>query len=439
MMEEYEASQSEQGSEWNSVAALAGKMGELGINSESIVAVPLQDFASQIGMSRVAISDFFKKQSKAFIKDNGKDVENPFILSASRIEGQRGRGNTMLTPEQQHYYLTEKIDAILATRKRLEMMEKMNQASLGAPPEGYKTQKQFAKDMGMSEESVKHFFRDYDLGLYTMEETKQAVVYLSPEQQDEYKAFRSRKIDMLGDDALTNSRIAKELGGLKQRVINAYVNNHRDYIFGETGQVKVDKINYVYTEEQYKRLREGLIEFIGEKRRANFPESAIAYYLESTGVNYERRHRPDWMKNEETGYNWEIDLYLPDYNVGIEYDGFAFHKETLEHDYQKDQLALNRNGTKVFHVREAGLPSMKEGMLGVERDYNYSKTDLSVTLNKLFSIMGIDIPQGVDVKRDADGIDKIMEERLAYMNFGINATLAVAGNVNNDIELKKAE
>ena len=116
--------------------------------------------------------------------------------------------------------------------------------------------------------------------------------------------------------------------------------------------------------------------------------------------------------------------------MGIEYDGRK-HKETLEKDYKKDQMALTNHGTRIFHVREPDLPEMKEGMLGVQRKNRHNKKSFSETLTELFSKMGIEIPGGVDVGRDAGNIDKVVEERLAFLNYGkVKAILDIADNTS---------
>lgn len=420
-----------QKSGWEDVAALADKMGQLGINPEDLKTESLGDFSEKIGVSRVAISGFFRKQSERFIEENGEGVENPFkLLSAGRGKN-GGRGHILvINQEQQQYYLQEKIDYLLAVQERLQRLE--SETNLEFAPEEYKTQMELAREEKMSTESVKHFFRNYDLPLYRMPGTNSPAYYLSPAQQAEYREFQNRKRFAKEGGELTISKLSKELGGVKRRLMDHALGKFSDYIYEGTEREKIGN-NLYFTPEQYTRYKEKMIEYMNDKRRANYPESAMSYYLDSVGIRHERTYCPDWMKNESTGHNFEIDLYLPDYNLGVEYDG-PHHKEKLEHDFEKDQMALERHGTRIFHIREPGLPEMKEGMLGVDRE-GYSKTALSEAITGVFAMMGIDIPQGVDVKRDAEGIDRVMEERLHYLNFGSNEALSAADNVVSDIRV----
>lgn len=70
--------------------------------------------------------------------------------------------------------------------------------------------------------------------------------------------------------------------------------------------------------------------------KSSFPEQAILFYL-SKVFNVESR-------NHIAG--WEVDLFLPDYNIGIEYDGIAYHS--------KDHL-VEREIRKTNDLIEAGV------------------------------------------------------------------------------------
>ena len=48
----------------------------------------------------------------------------------------------------------------------------------------------------------------------------------------------------------------------------------------------------------------------------SFPEQAICYYLSTIAC----------VKNREKIDNQEIDIYLPEYKIGFEYDGLYYHE-----------------------------------------------------------------------------------------------------------------
>ncbi len=48
----------------------------------------------------------------------------------------------------------------------------------------------------------------------------------------------------------------------------------------------------------------------------------------------------------------EIDILLPDLNIGFEYDGIYWHKDRKQYDKEKDDLACNK-GIILYHINEA--------------------------------------------------------------------------------------
>ena len=73
------------------------------------------------------------------------------------------------------------------------------------------------------------------------------------------------------------------------------------------------------------------------ENKTSFPEQAIFFYCRKIGET-NNRYKVD--------YRTEIDVYLPKYKVGIEYDGAYFHKGKIaEQREQRKQEKLNKLGT----------------------------------------------------------------------------------------------
>lgn len=54
----------------------------------------------------------------------------------------------------------------------------------------------------------------------------------------------------------------------------------------------------------------------------------------------------------------EVDIYIPELRLVVEYDGGYWHEGKVEKDNQKTEL-LNKEGYYVLHIREFGLPDLK--------------------------------------------------------------------------------
>ncbi len=66
----------------------------------------------------------------------------------------------------------------------------------------------------------------------------------------------------------------------------------------------------------------------------------LKFYYPDEEVIY--NHRPDWLKNPNTGYNLELDIYFPNLKLGIECNGGMHQLESqIQRDNLKQQLCDN--------------------------------------------------------------------------------------------------
>ncbi|MBE6140105.1 MAG: hypothetical protein E7172_00985 [Firmicutes bacterium] len=105
----------------------------------------------------------------------------------------------------------------------------------------------------------------------------------------------------------------------------------------------------------------------------SFPEKAIVYYISKIEKNIIESFKPDFLSGKE------IDIYLPDKNIGIEYDGFAWHKNKLR-DIEKNNLC-NDNNIKLIRIRENGCPKLDN----TSEDYYFEKNENFSNLNEIIS------------------------------------------------------
>ena len=69
---------------------------------------------------------------------------------------------------------------------------------------------------------------------------------------------------------------------------------------------------------------------------------------------------------------YELDIYLPDLGVGIEYDGAFWHHDKAEKDKKKQQH-VESLGSRLLRIREAPLPQISEADLIVNPRVELSK------------------------------------------------------------------
>ena len=68
------------------------------------------------------------------------------------------------------------------------------------------------------------------------------------------------------------------------------------------------------------------------------------------------------IKTEKYRYKYEIDIFLPDYNIGFEYNGLYWHSEIHKHkNYHKEKYEhFKSKGIQVYHVWEDDWNNKKE-------------------------------------------------------------------------------
>lgn len=79
---------------------------------------------------------------------------------------------------------------------------------------------------------------------------------------------------------------------------------------------------------------------------------------------------------------FEVDIFLPDLAIGIEYDGSYWHSEKQDYDLKK-QRALEAAGVRLYRVREKPLTKLSPDDIIVERVEELEKH----TVNKLLSLI----------------------------------------------------
>ncbi|MCQ2070537.1 MAG: hypothetical protein MJZ68_05365 [archaeon] len=130
--------------------------------------------------------------------------------------------------------------------------------------------------------------------------------------------------------------------------------------------------------------------------RTSFPEKTIAYYLGKI-TDVEESITPF------EGYKGELDIYLPRYNIGIEFDGSHFHND-VNKDLKKNDYC-RKNGIRLIRVREIDCPELPNcECINME---GRGIKELEIAIRKLLDILHDDFSIDTDITIDikADQID----------------------------------
>lgn len=139
------------------------------------------------------------------------------------------------------------------------------------------------------------------------------------------------------------------------------------------------------------------------EKHTSFPERAIFYYMKQYIDEVK-----DSYHNPIIGRK-EIDIYLPKYNFGIEYDGQAWHKD-YNRDIEKDEICF-KNGIELLRVREYGCYEYDSGSI---KTYvtAYDMDELNNAILFIFNYLNkkfrLKIKPDIDVDRDRVKILELM-------------------------------
>ena len=111
----------------------------------------------------------------------------------------------------------------------------------------------------------------------------------------------------------------------------------------------------------------------------SFPEQAISFFLKQNNIEVINRHLISYGN-----HNYELDIFLPQLNVGIEYDGVFWHSKKEAKDLKKNEIMEKYNITLV-RIREKGLKptGIKNGKEIILTDLT-NDSCLAACINELF-------------------------------------------------------
>lgn len=134
-----------------------------------------------------------------------------------------------------------------------------------------------------------------------------------------------------------------------------------------------------------------------KEKQTSFPEQAIYFYI--------RQIFPDAINGDKiTLDGLELDIFIPSKNVGIEYDGSAWHKNP-DKDAYKDTIC-NQKGIMLIRVREENCKIYKSDTSLV---YHYKYSDwnaLDKIINEICNYLSYD-DIDISIERDVHKIEEM--------------------------------
>ena len=194
------------------------------------------------------------------------------------------------------------------------------------------------------------------------------------------KKAKQTKLEKYGDQNYNNREKAK------QTFLDHYgVDNYR-----KSDQAKKDKQKYIIETNNYSSIfsdifddRDKAIDFLGDKKYAfselaeifNCPNYTVSMWAARLNISERIKHCGGKSSYEEEiieylnelgikniihgsrkilANNLELDIYLPDYNIGIEFNGTYWHSDAfLSRDYHQNKSKLAANlGIRLIHIYE---------------------------------------------------------------------------------------
>lgn len=142
-----------------------------------------------------------------------------------------------------------------------------------------------------------------------------------------------------------------------------------------------------------------------EEYRISFAEKVVLFYIKQTFSNVEENYR--FIANSQM----ELDIFIPDIKLGIEYDGSFWHKNS-----SKDQLKYKKCkecGILLYRIREPKCKKAEDIANKVYYLREENNKDLDNAITTLFDyideyIINIEKPN-VDWKRDYKNINNLIE------------------------------
>lgn len=112
-------------------------------------------------------------------------------------------------------------------------------------------------------------------------------------------------------------------------------------------------------------------------RQTSKPELRLLAEIKSIFPDTESRHKLG---------KYEVDIFIPEFSIAVEYDGVYFHKTRKQHDVQKRNWILKK-GFNFFRLREDGLRLADASDIKVDLDKPLEKSVIDDLLSQILNVV----------------------------------------------------
>lgn len=126
-----------------------------------------------------------------------------------------------------------------------------------------------------------------------------------------------------------------------------------------------------------------------KENHTSFPEQAVLYYI--------KKYFPDAINSDRKRIGMELDIYIPQLDIAIEYDGKRWHNNN-SYEQKKNKICKEQK-LALIRIREEGLKIYDDCICLVRNDTR-SNDSLSAVIAELLKLVN-NIDADIDVDRDS--------------------------------------
>ena len=147
----------------------------------------------------------------------------------------------------------------------------------------------------------------------------------------------------------------------------------------------------------------------------SIPEQVVFQCLKKTIPSIKNSYKPAWINGRE------IDIYLPDTKIGIEYDGGGWHKNVAK-DIEKTRI-MKEQGVSLIRIREPKCPEINDDSFQIiTSEPKSDQTYLKMAIADLFSLLKNQFNIEAELLCDIDEV--YAEEVKKYRNKNLDISFA---------------